>query len=91
MPVDAPIEQRLVTHADMRRMPDGAAVYNDLHERWVKHGPWWHLDDGDARLLGTELKCLSAWLYVLEPFPLPDTSGGANPTRGRNTRHGHTH
>ena len=59
---------RLITHADMRRMPDGATVYNDIHERWVKHGPWWHLDDGDTRLLGTELKRLSAWLYVLEPF-----------------------
>lgn len=45
MPTDAPLEQRLITHADMRRMPDGA-----------------------TRLLGTELKRLSAWLYVLEPF-----------------------
>lgn len=68
MPANAPLEHRLITHADMRRMPDGAAVYNDLHEPWVKHGPWWHLDDGDTRLLGTELKRLSAWLYVLEPF-----------------------
>lgn len=68
MPVDAPLEQRLITHADMRRMADGAIVYNDLREPWVKHGPWWHLEDGDTRLLGTELKRLSAWLYVLEPF-----------------------
>ena len=68
MPADAPLEHRLITHADMRRMPDGATVYNDLNEAWVKRGPWWHLEDGDTRLLGTELKRLSAWLYVLEPF-----------------------
>lgn len=68
MPVDAPLEHRLITHADMRRMPDGATVYSDKHEPWVKRGPWWHLKDGDTRLLGTELKRLSAWLYVLEPF-----------------------
>lgn len=91
MPADAPLEQRLITHADMRRMPDGATVYNDIRERWVKHGPWWHLTDGDTRLLGTELKRLSAWLYVLEPFTPPDTSGSTDPTQGRNTHHDHTH
>lgn len=32
MQADAPLEHRLITHADMRRMPDGATVYNDLHE-----------------------------------------------------------
>ena len=68
MPDDAPLEHRLITHADMRRMPDGATIYDDQHQAWVKRGPWWHLDGGDTRLLGTELKRLSAWLYTLEPF-----------------------
>lgn len=68
MPANAPLEHRLVTHADMRRMPDGATVYDNEHQAWVKRGPWWHLNDGATRLLGTELKRLSAWLYVLEPF-----------------------
>lgn len=68
MPADAPLEHRLIMHADMRRMADGATVYDGQHQAWVKRGPWWHLDDGDTRLLGTELKRLSAWLYALEPF-----------------------
>ena len=68
MPADAPLEHRLITHADMRRMSDGTTVYDDRHQAWVKRGPWWHLDDGDTRLLGTELKRLSAWLYTLEPY-----------------------
>ena len=68
MPADAPLEHRLIMHADMRRMPDGATVYDNEHQAWVKRGPWWHLNDGATRLLGTELKRLSAWLYVLEPF-----------------------
>lgn len=68
MPADAPLEHRLITHADARRMADGAIVYGDRHQAWVKRGPWWHLGDGETRLLGTELKRLSAWLYTLEPF-----------------------
>lgn len=68
MPADAPLERRLIAHADMRRMSDGTTVYDDRHQAWVKHGPWWHLDDGDTRLLGTEFRHLSAWLYTLEPY-----------------------
>ena len=68
MPADAPLEHCLVTHADMRLMSDGSTVYDDQHQAWVKRGPWWHLGDGETRLLGTELKRLAAWTYVLEPF-----------------------
>nr|DAN77023.1 MAG TPA: hypothetical protein [Caudoviricetes sp.] len=52
----------------MRLMSDGSTVYDDQHQVWVKHGPWWHLGDGETRLLGTELKRLAAWTYILEPF-----------------------
>lgn len=68
MPSEPPLECRLVTHADMRLMSDGSTVYDDQHQAWVKHGPWWHLDDGETRLLGTELKRLAAWTYILEPY-----------------------
>lgn len=68
MPSEPPLEYRLVTHADMRLMSDGATVYDDQHRAWVKRGPWWHLNDGETRRLGTELKRLAAWTYALEPF-----------------------
>ena len=68
MLADAPLEHYLITHADMRRMPDGATVYDHQGRAWVKRFPWWHLDDGDTRLLGTELTYLTDWLYVLEPY-----------------------
>lgn len=68
MPSEPPLEYMLVTHADMRLMSDGSTVYDDQHQAWVKHGPWWHLGDGETRLLGTELKRLAAWTYILEPF-----------------------
>lgn len=68
MPADAPLECYLITHADMRRMADGATVYDDQHQAWIKHGPWWHLYDGDTRLLGAELKRLSERLYTLELY-----------------------
>lgn len=64
----AHLEHYLITHADMRRMPDGATVYDHQGQAWVKRGPWWHLDCGGTRLLGTELTYLSDWLYVLEPY-----------------------
>lgn len=61
-------ERVLITHGEMRRLPDGASVYDQDGTRWVKHGPWWHKDDGGRRLLGTELKRLSRYLCVLRPF-----------------------
>ena len=63
---NAPLEHYLITHADMRRMKDGTTIYNQNHEAWVKDGPWWRHED--QRLLGTELKRLSEWLYTLKPF-----------------------
>ena len=63
-----PLERALITHGEMRRLPDGASVYDQDDVRWVKHGPWWHKGGGDSRLLGTELKRLSKYLWVLRPF-----------------------
>lgn len=72
-----PLERVLITHGEMRRLPDGASVYDQDDTRWVKHGPWWYKDDGDRRLLGTELKRLSQYLCVLRPFrPEAYLSGG---------------
>ena len=68
MPSEQPLEYRLVMYADMRLMSDGATVYDDQNRAWVKRGPWWHLDDGETRRLGTELKRMSAWMYTFEPF-----------------------
>ena len=62
---DIPWEHFLVTHADMRLMPDGATVYDQDDGAWTKNGPWWY--QGETRLLGTELKRLSEWLYTLKP------------------------
>ena len=39
--------------------------------RGSSEAPWWHLDDGETRRLGTELKRLAAWTYTLEPFNPP--------------------
>lgn len=63
-----PLEKALITHGEMRRTPEGGSVYDQDDVRWVKHGPWWHQNDGGKRLLGTELKRLSQYLYVLRPF-----------------------
>ena len=63
-----PLERVLITHGEMRRLPDGASVYDQDDTRWVKHGPWWHENDGGRRLLGTELKRLSRYLFLLRPF-----------------------
>lgn len=63
-----PLERAPITHGEMRRMPDGGSVYDQDDCRWVKRGPWWHQDGGDKRLLGTELKRFSQYLYVLRPF-----------------------
>lgn len=61
------LERVLITHGEMRRLPDGASVYDQDDTRWVKRGAWWHKDDGERRLLGTELKRLSHYLCVLRP------------------------
>ena len=63
-----PLERVLITHGEMRRLPDGASVYDQDDVRWVKRGPWWHKGGGDQRLLGTELKRLSRCLCMLRPF-----------------------
>lgn len=68
MPQSEPLEKAPITHREMRRLPDGASVYDQDDCRWVKRGPWWHQDGGDRRLLGTEFKRLSQYLYVLRPF-----------------------
>lgn len=63
-----PMERAVITHGEMRRLKDGETVYDQDDAAWVKHGPWWHLNGGDRRLLGTELKRLSEYLYVLCPY-----------------------
>lgn len=68
MVASEPLERVLITYGEMRRLPDGASVYDQDDTRWVKHGPWWYKGDGERRLLGTELKRLSRYLCVLRPF-----------------------
>lgn len=68
MPTSEPMEQVILSYGDLKRLPDGGAVFDDRHQRWIKQGPWWHLGGGDTRLLGTELKRLSAYLYVLRAY-----------------------
>ena len=68
MVTSEPLERVLITHGEMRRLPDGAGVYDQDDTRWVKCGPWWYKDGGERRLLGTELKRLSRYLCVLRPF-----------------------
>lgn len=68
MPASETLEYVLITHGEMRRLKDGEAVYDDDDREWVKRGPWWHLNDGDRRLLGTELTRLSAYVYALRPY-----------------------
>ena len=84
MVASEPSERALITHGEMRRLPDGASVYDQDDTRWVKRGPWWHKDGGERRLLGTELKRLSRYLCVLRPFRpeayLP--GGGSQENRG---------
>ena len=62
------MEQVLLSYGDLKRVPDGGRVWDNHHTKWVKRGPWWHCDDGDYRLLGTELKRQAEYLYVLRPF-----------------------
>lgn len=62
------MEQVLLSYGDLKRVPDGGGVWDNHHTKWVKRGPWWHRDDGDYRLLGTELKRQAEYLYVLRPF-----------------------
>lgn len=68
MALSEPMEHAVITYGEMRHLKDGEAVYDQDDRGWVKHGPWWHLNDGDRRLLGTELKRLSEYLYVLRPY-----------------------
>lgn len=63
-----PIERVLITYGEMRHLTDGEVAYDQDDTKWVKRGPWWHLNGGDRRLLGTELKRLSEYLYVLRPY-----------------------
>lgn len=63
-----PMERVAITHGEMRRLKDGEAVYDQDDTEWIERGPWWHRNDGDRRLLGTELKRLSEYLYVLRPY-----------------------
>lgn len=63
-----PMERVAITHREMRRLKDGEAVYDQDDTEWIKRGPWWHRNDGDRRLLSTELKRLSEYLYVLRPY-----------------------
>ena len=62
------MEQVILSYGDLRRIPDRGRVWDSHHTKWVKHGPWWHRDDGEYRLLGTELKRQAEFLYVLRPF-----------------------
>lgn len=62
------MEQVLLSYGDLKRVPDGGGVWDNHHTKWVKRGPWWHRDDGDYRLLGTELKRQAEYLYVLRPL-----------------------
>lgn len=69
-----PMERVVITYGEMRRLKDGEAVYDQDGMEWVKRGPWWHRNGGDRRLLGTELKRLSEYLYVLRlyrPYTYP--------------------
>lgn len=68
MPTDEPMEHVILSYGDLKRLPDGADVYDDSHQRWTKHGPWWHPESDHYRLLGTELKRQSAYLYVLHKY-----------------------
>lgn len=62
------MEQVLLSYGDLKWIPDGGGVWDNHHTKWVKRGPWWHRDDGDYRLLGTELKRQTEYLYVPRPF-----------------------
>lgn len=68
MPTDELMEYAILTYGDLQLLPDGTDVYDDRHQRWTKHGPWWHPDDGSTRLLGTELKRQSGYLCALRKY-----------------------